>query len=128
MKKVLILGVLVVLAGSSAYAQTQNFLWSPQAPSAGIGETYNVHDIWNVPRPPRPLPVPTFDLDEGGKDPVDSPKFQSVPGPMTFIGAEKGAGMDGNIGSAIVLPRGGAFMTPRREADMQIRKLIGKLD
>ena len=130
MKKNLILALLVVAAGSVAYAQApQNFLWTPNAPNVGLGELYNSADIWpNVDKPPRALPVPEFSMDGEARTPGEgaAPKFQSTIGPMAV--AQKGM-IDGNrTGSAIVSPRGGSFMTPRREADKAIRKLIGQLD
>ena len=123
MKKVLILGAVVLLAGS--FAQAQSFLWTPNAPNVEQGQVYNSADIWNVDMPPIPLPIPEFDeMAQPGK----AGEFHgSSPGPITSIGDER-ATFGAATGSALVSPRGGSFMTPRRKADMQIRKLIDKLD
>ena len=48
----------------------------------------------------------------------------SVPGPMSVMDVSGARPR----GSAIVRPRGGSFMTPRREADREIQRLIKVLE
>jgi hypothetical protein len=63
---------------------------------------------------PVPLPNP-------GEEDMNS---NSVPGP---IATTDGSTVNSR-GSAIVGPRGGSFMTPKRRADREIQQLINTLD
>jgi hypothetical protein len=57
-------------------------------------------------------------------DPGEDEVRLSVPGPMSVMDASSTRPR----GSAIVGPKGGSFMTPRREADREIQRLIKILD
>lgn len=66
---------------------------------------------------PGPLPVPV--------EPESAGTFSaSVKGPVALQGSALGA----SYGSALVRPRGGAFSSPRQQADREIRRLIRRLD